>query len=243
MIVGTSVGSIVGALTASGVPAEEIEKMGAEVGWNKLTNLSRTGVVKLLLSEELLSTQKMEGYLQRRIGNRTFADLQIPFAAVAADLRTGEQIILREGSVAVAARASATMPGVFRPVPYRHRLLVDGGIVDNLPTDVAKLLGADIIVCINVPLDLSRNAPENVMATLNQALYIQGRVISQERLSQADVVIEPRVQDVNTFELWKSPECMAAGEAAARGALPRLRKALVERFFKVWTATPAARAR
>lgn len=232
LIVGTSVGAIVGALAAADVPTEEIEKMGAEIGWNKLTDYSKSNLVKLLVSEELLSTKKMEDYLHRMFGDKTFADLKTPFACLSTDLRTGEQIILREGNVALAARASATMPGVFQPVPYRHRLLVDGGIVDNVPTDVAKLLGADVIVCVNVPPDFSRNAPSNVLTTLNQAIYIQGQVIVQERLALADVLIEPQVKDVNAFELWKSKECMAAGEAAARKAMPALRKALVSRFFK-----------
>jgi NTE family protein len=232
MIVGTSIGSVVGALNAAGVPPEEIEKMAAEVGWEKLTDFSTARIVKLLVSEELLSTQKMEEYLRRRIGTKTFADLQIPLACVAADLRTGERIVLREGSVALAARASATMPGVFKPVPYRHRLLVDGGIVDNVPTDVAKFLGADIILCVNVPVDFAKAAPTNVLATLNQALYIQGQVIIEERRALADVLIEPRVMDVGTFELWKSSACVTAGEAAAREAMPRLKKALVARLFK-----------
>lgn len=232
LVVGTSVGAIVGALSCAGVPPEKIESMAADIGWDKLTDYSTAGVVKLLVSEELLSTQKMESYLEKHFGAKTFADLKTPFAAVAADLRTGEQIVLREGSVALAARASATMPGVFQPVPYRHRLLVDGGIVDNLPTDVAKLLGADIILCVNVPVDFSRTAPSNVMTTLNQALYIQGQVITQERLALADVVIAPKVRDVNTFELWKSAECVAAGEAAAREALPTLRRVLAAKFFK-----------
>jgi NTE family protein len=235
LVVGTSIGAVVGALSCAGVPPQEIERMAWEVGWNKLTDLSAAGVVKLLVAEELLSTQKMESYLERRFGTKTFADLKTPFAAVAADLRTGEQIVLREGSVALAARASATMPGVFRPVTYRHRLLVDGGIVDNLPTDVAKTLGADVILCVHVPLDLSRNAPSNVLTTLNQSLYIQGQVITQDRLALADVVITPKVNDVNTFELWKSTECVKAGEAAARKSLPGLRRTLVSRFL-AWKA-------
>jgi NTE family protein len=232
MIVGTSVGALVGALAAAGLPTEEIERLGADVGWGHLTDLSAAGLVKLLVADELLSTKKMEEYLRRRFGQMTFADLKTPFACVAADLRTGERIVLREGSVALAARASATMPGVFQPVSYRQRWLVDGGIVDNVPTDVAKVLGADVIICVNVPPDLTRNAATNVLTTLNQALYIQGQVIADERLALADVLIEPQVRDVNAFELWKSEECMKAGEEAARRALPRLRKSLVEKFFK-----------
>lgn len=239
MIVGTSVGALVGALAAADVPTVEIERLAADIGWDKLTDLSKARLVKLLVTDELLSTQRMEDYLKIRFGDKTFADLKTPFACVAADLRTGEQIILREGSVALAARASATVPGVFKPVAYRQRWLVDGGIVDNVPTDVAKILGADVILCVNVPADLTRTAPSNVLATLNQALYIQGQVIIQERLALADVLIQPRMIDVNTFDLGKAKECMAAGEEAARLAMPGLRKVLAAKFFKAWSAGEA----
>lgn len=234
LIVGTSVGAIVGALYASGVPPAEIENMSREIGWDKLTDLSAAALVRLLVSEELLSTRNMERFLERRIGKKQFADLKIPLACVSADLQTGEQITLREGDVALAARASATMPGVFAPVPYRHRLLVDGGIVDNVPTDVAQRLGADVILCVNAPVDLARHSVANVFMTLTQALYIQGQVITEERIRLADALIEPRVEDVSTLELWKSPQCVQAGRAAAEAALPAVRRALVKKFLERW---------
>jgi NTE family protein len=231
LVVGTSVGAIVGALYCAGVPPEKIERMAAEVGWDKLSNLSATGVVRLLVSERLLSTKKMEGYLRAAFGDKTFADLKIPFACVAADLRTGERIILREGSVALAARASATIPGVFEPVPYRHRLLIDGGVIDNVPTDVARLLGADVVLCADAPVDFTRNKVSNVFMTLSQALYIQGQVISRERLAQADWVVTPEVGGIGATELNRSPECVAAGETAARRAMESLRRLLVRAFL------------
>ncbi len=239
LVVGTSVGALVGALYSAGVPVEDIEQMAHEVGWDELTDLSTSRLVKLLISDQLLTTQKMEQYIQRRIGDKKFADLPKSFACVAADLKTGEQIVLREGSVALAARASATMPGVFRPVPYRHRLLVDGGVVDNVPTDVAKLLGAEVILCVNVPADFAKHNVSNVLMTLTQSLYIQGEVISQERLGLADVVISPQVGDVSAIELWKSRQCVEAGAAAARETLPSLKRALVKRFFEKWAAAGA----
>ncbi|MBK9922852.1 MAG: patatin-like phospholipase family protein [Elusimicrobia bacterium] len=183
LIVGTSVGSLVGALYASSLPAGQIENLSAESGWSQLTDLSAAGVVRLLVTERLLSTRKMEAYLTAHIGDKKFADLKTEFACVAADLRTGEQIVLREGSVALAARASATMPGIFEPVPYRHRLLIDGGVVNNVPTDVARRLGADIVICVYPAADFSRHNVTNVLSTLMQALYIQGQVISEERLA------------------------------------------------------------
>lgn len=242
LIVGTSVGAIVGALNAAGVPARDIENLSADVGWSQLTDLSTARVVRLLVTERLLSTQKMEGYLESHIGDKKFADLKTEFACVAADLRTGEQIVLREGSVALAARASATMPGLFEPVPFRHRLLIDGGIVDNVPTDVAKRLGVDFMICVYTPADFSRHSVSNVLGTLTQALYIQGQVISEERLGLADFVLRPDVSDVSAMELWRSRECVEAGQRAAEAAWPEMRRRLVERFFDRWLSGPAVPA-
>ncbi len=232
LIVGTSVGAIVGALYAADVPVPEIESMAARVGWDKLTDVSTARVVRLLLSERLLSTAKMEDYLTARIGPRAFADLTTELACVAADLRTGEEIILREGPVALAARASATMPGVFDPVPYRHRLLIDGGVVNNVPTDVARRLGADVVICVYLPADFSRNNVTNVLSTLTQALYIQGQVISEERLKLADLVIRPDVADIAASELGRSREAMDAGARAAEAALPAIKSFLAAKFFE-----------
>lgn len=242
VLVGTSVGALVGALYASGLPPERIANLSAELGWTQLTDLSAARVVRLLVSEQLLSTQNMEKYLETHIGDKKFADLNTQFACVAADLRTGEQIVLREGSVALAARASATMPGLFEAVPYRHRLLVDGGIVDNVPTDVARRMGVDLLICVYTPADFSRHAVSNVLTTLTQAIYIQGQVISEERLNQADMVIRPDVGHVSALELWRSEECVEAGQRAAEALWPELKQKLVTAFFDRWLLGPVPKS-
>jgi len=114
--------------------------------------------------------------------------------------------------------------------------LVDGGVVNNIPTDVAELLGADVIIAVNVPADFSQNNMSNVLMTLTQALYIQGEFVSQEQLSRADVVITPEVRDIGAMELWRSRECIAAGVAATREALPQIRQVLVREILKTWVA-------
>src|SRR5436190_21814909 len=107
----------------------------------------------------------MEVYRQKHIDDKRFDQLKIPFACVATDLQTGERVIFREGSVALAARASSTIPGLFEPVIFRHRYLVDGGLVSNIPTDVVQLMGADLIIAVDVTYDLSKFQPRNIMAT------------------------------------------------------------------------------
>lgn len=229
MVVGTSVGALIGAVYCAGEPMDKIEKMGETVNWNDLTNLSDASIIRLFVSEHLLSTDKIEKYLNDRIGKKNFEDLKVPFACVATDLVTGEKIIFREGEVALAARASSTIPGVFDPVQFRHRYLVDGGLFDNIPTDVAKLMGADIIIAVSVAADFSKNNISNVFMILTQSIYIQGRQLEEERIKLADIAIKPDVGDVSAVDLGRSRECIDAGISAARMMVPEIKRKLIER--------------
>lgn len=229
MIVGTSVGALVGALYAAGEPVSRIETMGQSVDWNNLADVKGSSLVKLIIKEQLLSAEKLEHYLNDKIGPKRFSDLSIPFACVATDLMSGERLIMRDGEVALAARASATIPGIFAPVEYRHRFLVDGGIYDNLPTDVAKLLGADIVIAVAVQADISKHNVDNVFMTLTQAIYIQGRVLDEGRMKDADILIRPQVGDVSAVDLGRSEECIDAGIAAARQSMSALKLMLIKR--------------
>ena len=117
-IVGISVGALMGSLYAGGIRSHQLEHMASDIGWNKLTDISKIGIVRLMLTEELLSTKKMEKYLETHLGKKQFSDLDIPFTCTATDIQTGERIVFDEGPVAIAARASATIPGIFHPDIY-----------------------------------------------------------------------------------------------------------------------------
>ena len=91
------------------------------------------------------------------------------------------------GSLSSAARASATIPGLFAPVEFRHRYLVDGGLVSNIPTDLLASMGAELIIAVDVTADFSQFRPKNVLATLNQAIYIQGETLSKRELQRAEL--------------------------------------------------------
>ncbi len=230
-IVGTSVGALIGALYCGGIKTNKIELMADEIGWSDLTNVSATSIVGLLMVEKLLSTEKMEEYIKKNIGDKQFHELRIPFACVATDLKTGEKIIFREGDVASAARASATIPGIFTPVEYRHRQLVDGGLVDNIPTDIAKMLGADLIIAVDISADFTKYSTSNVLLVLNQSISIQGELLSRESLKLADIVINPKVSDVNAYELWRGRECIDAGIIATRTMIPKIKKIIMDKTF------------
>src|SRR5690242_14959612 len=153
----------------------------------------------------------MEVYLRKYIGDTRFDQLKIPFVCAATDLETGERVVFREGSVALAARASATIPGMFEPVAFRHRYLVDGGLVSNIPTDLLSPLGADLIVAVDVTADFAHAQPKSVLAVLNQAIYIQSERLAEEEVTRAQVVIRPRLGDIGAMDLSRSDECIDAG--------------------------------
>ncbi|MCG3205002.1 MAG: hypothetical protein KCHDKBKB_01719 [Elusimicrobia bacterium] len=216
-IVGVSVGALIGAVYAAGVDDAELEVMAHEIGWDKLTDVSQTSALRMILSDELLSTQGMEDYLKKHIGEKTFMDLPIPFSCLATDIRTGERVILREGSVAFAARASATIPGLFKPVPFRQRLLVDGGLVDNLPTDIIENKRPfDVVLAVLPKADKLPSEKLTVFRSLSRAIEIQGGIFMKENRKYADIVIEPEVGDISIIDLKRSRECIEAGTLASR---------------------------
>jgi NTE family protein len=228
MIVGTSVGALIGSFYAAGIPTPNIVKIAQRMTWSKLVSFKFSPV-------GFYSTKRMEEYVSRQIGDKKFHELKIPFACVAVDIRNGEKVILRDGPVAAAVRASATMPGWFQPVEYRHRLLMDGGIIDNVPVDVARLLGADIVIAVDVTVGIGLANTNNALMILSQVMYIRGSYLSDEQLKQADLVISPDVKDVTVSELERGDECVDAGMVATRSMARQIKKLILSR---VWDKLP-----
>lgn len=232
IIVGTSVGALIGALYATNREVEGIESMRDDIGWSKLVSLSSFSPVKLLSLKNIFNSQKMEEYIASSIENRRFDELKITFACIASDIQTGERIIFREGPVAPAVRASASIPGLFKPVEYRHRLLVDGGIVDNVPVDIAKMLGADIIIAVVVSGDFTDYNISNILLILAQVIAIQGNQLMDSQLKNADVVIQPQVGDVSIMDLNRGDECVEAGVIATRKNLSKIKRLIMDKSFE-----------
>ncbi len=231
MVAGTSVGALIGSLYAAGISTAEMEEMSQAIGWTSLTNFSRLALFRLVLIEHPLSSSNMEKYLEKHMGNLRFDQLKIPFECVATDLQTGERVVFREGPVAPAARASSTIPGLFEPVVFRHRYLVDGGLVDNIPTDLVAAMGADIIIAVDVTADFSQFQPKGIMSALNQAIYIQSESVSKEALARANAVIRPELGDVSAIDLTRSEECIDGGILATRRSMLEIKKQIIDRNF------------
>jgi NTE family protein len=140
--------------------------------------------------------------------------------------------VFREGEVALAARASATIPGMFEPVEFRHRYLVDGGLVSNIPTDLLTLMNVDVIVAVDVTADISHAELKSTLAVLNQAIYIQSERLAQDELTRAQVVIRPQMGDIDAMDLSRSDECVDAGIVAGREAVPQIKRFILDKRFE-----------
>lgn len=252
-IAGTSMGAVVGGLYASGLTAREIESIMTSLNWQEAfrdlppredLTLRRKqedqnflvkfplGIRggKVLLPKGLIQGQRLNQILRRltlpvaRITN--FDELPTPFRALATDLETGDAVTLDSGDLTSAMRASMSAPGVFAPVERDGRLLVDGGISENLPVDIARAMGVDILIVVDVgsPL-LTREKLNSVPVISNQmiAILIQRNSREQlEKLKTQDVLIAPPLGDTSSFDFGNVKRVIAVGERAARASVERL---------------------
>lgn len=221
LIAGTSAGALVGAAYCAGVPLKEIETLFLTMNWPTLLRLS----IRSQLS--LFDTQPMEEFLRRKLGDIEFKDLKIPFAAIACDIHTGERVVLNSGPVAPAVRASAAIPGLFSPVEIGGRLLVDGGIVDNLPVDLVRSMGADYVIASDVSKRGPGNKkPDNAFEILLAMTYIMQERAALPNADLCECYIRPQVSQYSSWGFKDAPRMVDAGREAAVSALPRLKRNL-----------------
>jgi NTE family protein len=173
----------------------------------------------------------MEDFMREFLPVTRFEDLRIPFAAVATDLHSGAAVVMRgEGDVPFAIRASCAIPGWYVPVTDEHgRQLVDGGLVANVPASVARALGADVVIAVDVNYEGAKflGPPQSAIGVLIQSMMVVQRTASDHQLQSADVVIRPRVGHIRWDEMSRAEELITAGEEAARHTVERI-KHLIE---------------
>ncbi|OIO04797.1 MAG: hypothetical protein AUJ51_01515 [Elusimicrobia bacterium CG1_02_56_21] len=216
---GTSIGAVIGALYASGSTVPELWKFGRDARELKLAkDFKSIKLLGLLMTDRLIMPTYTNRFIEERLGGLTFENLKKPFACSAMDLRTGEKIVFTEGPLAIAVRASSNLPGIFPPVHYRHRYLVDGGVVDFIPIEEAKQLGADWVLA-SVARTASRRQPENVLMSLLQVIDIRGSLLALSAEKEAGFVIKPEVGDLTVADFER---CEEAGEAGLLEATRRL---------------------
>lgn len=223
-ISGSSIGSIIGAAYASGPRLEQIIEKCREIRFRDFARwrVSRFG---------LASNERLGALVQRFFDSRQFEDLSIPTAIVATDLGAGDPVVFTQGSLADAIRASCAFPGLFEPVQIGTRHLADGGLVAPVPTRAARELGAQIVIGVSVGLpDGERGAPKNIFDVVSRAVSAAQKNQLEAWERHADLVLRPVVQGLMWNDFERIDDAMEAGAAAARNAVPQIRKLLATVF-------------
>lgn len=228
MISGTSMGAVVGGLYAGGLPTEKLWQISSHLTMQSITpDFNVMGLWRFLFAKKLPSSANLANFFNEQLGNIQFEDLKIPFSCAAMDIKTGERVVFDSGPLAIAVRASMNLPGVFEPIPYRHRLLVDGAVVDYLPVESVKKMGADYIIASVTPPDFFSTTPKTVAAYLLRVVDVRGAAMIEESAHKADFVLTNRVLDVGTLELDKLHKAGEVGIIEAHRHMEELQRDLL----------------
>lgn len=229
LVTGTSAGAAVGALYAQGKKAGEIKELALNIGWRKMFSL-----VDLALPKSgFIGGRRITTLLRSIIGDISFGDLKIPLACVATDILTGEEVVLSGGSVLEAVRASISIPVIFTAAKTQGRYLVDGGLVDPVPVDTVRGMGADFIIAVNVIPDLADRVKRtkgykepSIFNVIIQSIYIATYSLVKQSLVAADIVIRPRLEQMGYGDFHRAAYCIEQGELATEALIPEIKKGI-----------------
>ncbi|KRG79302.1 Patatin [Stenotrophomonas ginsengisoli] len=236
VISGTSAGSVVGALYASGMNAFEMQEKAVALDQAEIRDVR-------LFSGGVIQGQKLQDYINGLLGNRNLQQMRKPLAVVATQLETGERTVFTRGNTGQAVRASSSIPGVFEPVSISGKTYVDGGVVSPVPVDAARQLGAEVVIAVDISSRASGQRPDGLLGTVNQSIAIMGQRLGEQELARAEVIIRPNVLDIGAADFAQRGRAIVEGEKAAQAAMPQIRAAVARvRAQKQQAANSAARA-
>src|SRR5216683_103399 len=218
VVAGTSVGALIGSAFCAGTPLDEMERIGATTSFTDFGRWTPSWL-------GLATNQRLEKFLARFTPLKTFEELQTPLAIATTDINAGVSVYYSHGAIAPPLRASCAYPGLFLPIQYEERTLVDGFLTAPVPIEGALLLGADIIIAVYLE-SANVEEPRTFTDVLSRAFNIVQRHSDLAWRTQADVIIEPDVKPFVWDDFSKTPDMIAAGETATLAALPQIRAAL-----------------
>jgi NTE family protein len=225
LIVGTSVGSLIGAIYA-------YDKSSMELEWTAFLldrdSIFDYGFLSAFTGMGVAKGDKLEEFVKSKVLVANIEDLKIPFAAVATDLNRGTRVILDKGSVAKAVRASSAIPGVFPPVDHQGKMLVDGGVIDNIPVSAAREKGADIVIAVDISENVINFNITNLLDVMLQSITIMGAENAKIKKKEADILIAPKIGDVGMLDFTQKKRCMLAGIEATQKMMPELKAKIEE---------------
>ncbi|MET0290446.1 MAG: patatin-like phospholipase family protein [Pseudoxanthomonas sp.] len=235
VVAGTSAGSVVGALYASGMDVFQLQEKAVALDESSIRDVR-------LFSGGLVQGRALQDYVNAQVDGRPLQKMKKPFIAVATRLEDGERTLFNKGDTGQAVRASSSVPGVFEPVVIGKYHYVDGGVVSPVPVDAAKQMGADFVIAVDISTKASGVAPSGLLGTVNQSIAIMGQRAGQQELGRADVIIRPKVNDFGAADFTRRSAALLEGEKAALAVMPQIKARLEQlRHERAAAAAEAAR--
>lgn len=219
MVVGTSAGSVVGALYASGMSGFELQKQALDIQENMVTDW-------VMPNRGVLKGEALQDFINQQVKNLPIQRLPKPLGVVATDLQSGEMVLFRQGNTGMAVRASSAVPGLFQPVEINGRDYVDGGLTSPVPAQAARAMGADFVIAVDISNVNRRDKLVGTLDVLLQTFAIMGHTISRHELEDADVVIRPKTATVSSTDFTDRNLAILEGEKAAAAVMPELKAKL-----------------
>ena len=223
LVVGTSAGSVVGALYAAGQRGSVLQQTALTMDESAIADWTLP-----MFNRGVLRGEALARYIADQVQHRTLEQLPLKLGVVATDLQTGQGVLFQRGDTATAVRASSAVPGVFAPVNIQGRDYVDGGLVAPVPVRHARQMGADVVLAVDISSPPQSDAGSDTLQILLQTFSIMIQSINHLELRQADVVVRPALAGVASTDFTVRAHAIEAGRLAMQAALPQLRKALAD---------------
>lgn len=223
IVVGTSAGSLVGALYAAGNNGFALQKLAMDMDEAAISDWA---VPLFSQSSGVLKGEAVQLYVNRAVNNQPIEKLKISFGAVATDLHTGQAILFRRGNTGSAVRASSAVPGVFQPVRIGSKQYVDGGLVSPVPVSFARKMGADFVIAVNISAQPEAQPASGTLEVLLQTFAIMGQSLNQYELRDADVVIRPELATMKGNDFQQRNVAIMAGERATVALMGEIKQRL-----------------
>jgi NTE family protein len=219
MVVGTSAGSVVAALYASGYDGFELQRIS-------LTMDEDTVKDWVLPNRGFIRGDALQNFINEAVQGRPIQALNRKLAVVATDLQTGQPMVFQSGNTGMAVRASSSVPGIFRPVKIGTHEYVDGGLVSPVPVRTARELGADIVIAVNISDIPQHSKVSDTIGILLQTFTIMGHVIASQELREADIVISPNISELTSTNFDSRNYAIIEGEKAGLAAVPEIKETI-----------------
>jgi len=221
-VAGTSAGSVVAALYASGKTGAQLQQIGESMEEAAITDWTLP-----VFNSGLMRGDALAKYVNQQVGGRSIENMAVPLGIVATDLYSGEMMVFQRGNTGLAVRASSAVPALFQPVKISGRSYVDGGLVSPVPVRAARLMGAQVVLAIDISSPPDSSGADGTIAVLLQTASIMGKSINVFELKEADVVVRPDLREVSSADFSSRKKAIEAGRRAMLESLPQLRAAML----------------